>query len=603
MSTTYPNLVQTTFPDAVDKKYNMQDVSSANLARVQAYEALISNGNISGAQQYLQNNPDLIPVCFNADKWNRHEHMIIALETFFKDEVQDYILNIVKDKGTYDSGTRYSKYNVVNYTNNGVTQYYMALKTVPAGSSNSPGGANAAQYWLTLTVKGERGESGVGLSYIGIWDQTVTYGADDCVSRGNGLYRSLILNNANNDPQTDNGTKWQKVFNVAASAGAITFTDSVTLQAWRATVESGLSSANDNITNLKNNTLTVYISNNGDNTNDGLSTETPFLNLSGVLNTYRNIKILTIKFMDGVYTDHYLLSGLPSIVITSNSEDKTKVTLTGGIECINCGLYINNITVNSTDYEGASILAKRSTGNITNCNLTAKSTNSCVRTFTSLVSVVDCTLTNGNCGVRAEDDSEVFVKGCTGSNLNMGYYAIDGSTIDYDSSNTLTATTLTQINKGIVRQEGVTPVEIGGTGGTTVLEAKTNLRLVWEELKPENTTYSQANPMGGNNDTVSINQALFNKIKNYSLFSAQISKPNSNTYDNVELIGVHSVDSGSGSKRITFNGVYGSYAINLTLRIINSSITIYLNVRYFNSPASNVADTEHWKLTRLFGCA
>lgn len=482
MSNTYPDLNLTNFPNSIDGKYTMKDASNTNITKIKRYEAYVAEGNIEAANQYLANNKDLIPVLFNADKWNRHEHMILALENFFNDEVYDYIINVVKLRGMYDSSTIYSKFNVVGYTSGGATQYYMAAKRVPSGIS--PVSADASSYWIELTLRGEQGNPGIGTSYAGLYDSTTTYSENECVTHDNGLWYSLVNNNLNHTPSLDDGTHWEKMFEISATASTVKFSDNTTVQAWRNTVDSTLTSDHTDIVNLKRNNITVYISNTGSNDNDGLSADAPLLNLSGLSNLYKNTKQLIIKFLNGTYTDHIIFNAYQYVTITSNSGNASDVIFTGGIEVNNSSAIVKDVTFNGATYDGSALVIRRSNITVQDCAFIGASDKACLKCITSQANVQDCSFSTGLYAIRGENAAYIGVQGCTGSNITTSYCAVSGSTINYSSDNNITATTTTYYGAGagVMLSNSVLPLVNGGTGASTILEAKANLAMGYARL-------------------------------------------------------------------------------------------------------------------------
>ena len=80
MSETYTDLNLTNFPQAVDAQSVMQDPSSVeDMGAIAQYQEAMQSGDIQGALLMLASNEKLASMCLNAIKFNRHEHMIIAL--------------------------------------------------------------------------------------------------------------------------------------------------------------------------------------------------------------------------------------------------------------------------------------------------------------------------------------------------------------------------------------------------------------------------------------------------------------------------------------------------------------------------------------------
>lgn len=215
MSNLYPDLDRTTFPEAIDQRYIMIDPSTTDdLTSINSYNVLIDAGNMSGALQILANNERLQRMMFNADKWNRHEDMIIAMQRFYDSDIQDYLVNIITYRGEWASDSAYNKYNVVIRTESGVSEAYMAITSVPT-NTQPPND----EYWVALTLKGDQGASGTGLSWRGEWTTDTQYYTNDCVSYNNTLWAALT-DNVSSTPAAGS-SDWQQVMQIDITAEAL----------------------------------------------------------------------------------------------------------------------------------------------------------------------------------------------------------------------------------------------------------------------------------------------------------------------------------------------------------------------------------------------
>ena len=82
----------TTFPDVIDARKLMQDPqTSTDLSNISVFNQRIAASDLVGAAAVLNDYPRLQNMLFNADKVNRHEDMIIALERLFLSDVEGYL--------------------------------------------------------------------------------------------------------------------------------------------------------------------------------------------------------------------------------------------------------------------------------------------------------------------------------------------------------------------------------------------------------------------------------------------------------------------------------------------------------------------------------
>lgn len=156
MSITYPQFDGTQFPDRIDSFEYVQDVSVTMAPVAAKYRQLCQQGQVQDAAELLERYPELKRSAITAENHNIILDAISALETYYMTDVQEYIINLVQYKGIWSSGGAYVKYNVVSYTNNGVTGAYVAIQpAVPRGVAPTN-----TTYWLQVTYQGPKGDKG-----------------------------------------------------------------------------------------------------------------------------------------------------------------------------------------------------------------------------------------------------------------------------------------------------------------------------------------------------------------------------------------------------------------------------------------------------------
>ena len=90
----YPNYPNSIFPDAVDDISEMSDLEVGDMPLIATYYDFMNTGNISGAQQFLETNPGLLPKLFNALAYNKQSDAIMATQQWAKDNQAS--LNLVQ---------------------------------------------------------------------------------------------------------------------------------------------------------------------------------------------------------------------------------------------------------------------------------------------------------------------------------------------------------------------------------------------------------------------------------------------------------------------------------------------------------------------------
>lgn len=187
MSALYPDLDFTNYPGALDNielKSNITNASDALL--VSQIQTAIIDGDFITASTILNSNPQLNGKIFNANDYNQLRDCVLALERFYKNDIYNYIsqqqagwqaeVDKFNFKGVYSPTTQYSKNNMVNYTITEGTFLYLCTKTPPIGTAPTN-----TSYWQMLTLRGERGISGDGLSFTWIWNYAMEYNVNDVV--------------------------------------------------------------------------------------------------------------------------------------------------------------------------------------------------------------------------------------------------------------------------------------------------------------------------------------------------------------------------------------------------------------------------------------
>lgn len=187
MSVLYPDLDFTNYPGALDNiqlKSNIANSTDAQL--VAQIQASIIAGDFANASAILNANPQLNGKIFNANDYNQLRDAILALERFYENDIYNYIaekqaswlaeINKFNYKGVYSPTTQYYLNNMVNYTTAEGTFLYLCIQQPNAGVAPID-----TTYWRILTLRGERGLSGDGLSFTWVWDNTMQYSPNDVV--------------------------------------------------------------------------------------------------------------------------------------------------------------------------------------------------------------------------------------------------------------------------------------------------------------------------------------------------------------------------------------------------------------------------------------
>lgn len=217
MSTKYPDLSLTNFPNSLDQFTTFLNIVSSDGPLIGQYQSAMQNGDITLANQILTQIPQATQKIITAVDLNTLSQAMLAIERFYLNDIEPYIddlhqswLNTIQQfsyKGVWQSGTSYVTNNLVSYTTSGLNFVYIALSNVPIGISPTN-----QTYWRLLTIQGQQGASGEGLSYRQEWNSSTQYATNDAVTYDGALWMALQASQ-NRFPDT-NPQYWQLVMNL-----------------------------------------------------------------------------------------------------------------------------------------------------------------------------------------------------------------------------------------------------------------------------------------------------------------------------------------------------------------------------------------------------
>ena len=181
-SVIYEDCPYTKFPEAIDTITRKRDVDLETKTALDQYYTYVNAGNFTAAATLLSENAALKQTVMTAEDYNKMRDGLIAVQRVFDAYVADYILSVVKPKGYWSPTETYEKFNVVTYNHNNATRTYMCL---PADETLIEIPINIVptntDYWACITMVGQKGESGTGLSPAGAYDPEYTYYPNDLV--------------------------------------------------------------------------------------------------------------------------------------------------------------------------------------------------------------------------------------------------------------------------------------------------------------------------------------------------------------------------------------------------------------------------------------
>lgn len=191
-NTTYPDLIYSEFPGKIDNFNRFVDPTPEDLPLINQYYTYQSANNWVGMKNILDNNPTLLQKMIGAEQLNRLLESIIAIERYYASDVENIIHSItdlVKYMGTWNKTASYERFSVVDYVVDNAFQCYVAKSTVPVNVKPTD-----ISYWCPITLRGDQGAPGLGLSPMGKWNATREYVINNLVSYNNLLWAATRTN-------------------------------------------------------------------------------------------------------------------------------------------------------------------------------------------------------------------------------------------------------------------------------------------------------------------------------------------------------------------------------------------------------------------------
>lgn len=196
MSQQYQDLPLTNFPDNIDTFTTWLNIVATDGPLIQQYQAAMEAGNQTLANQVLAQIPQGTQKIITATDLNQLTQAIQAVERFYKTDIQPYIqtqqeswlatIQQFSYQGVWSSGTSYVTNNFVTYTVSGLTLLYLAISDPPLGTVPTN-----QTYWRLLTIQGQQGQSGQGLSYRQEWNVSTSYGVNNAVTYDGALWMAI----------------------------------------------------------------------------------------------------------------------------------------------------------------------------------------------------------------------------------------------------------------------------------------------------------------------------------------------------------------------------------------------------------------------------
>ena len=229
----YNDLPLTNFPSSVDQFMTFLNIVASDGPLIAQYQQAMEAGNTTLANQILTQIPQGTQKIITATDLNTLSQAMLAVERFYLTDIKPYVQNLQQNwlsvinqftyKGVWQSGTSYVTNNLVSYTVSGLNLVYIALSDVPVGTAPTN-----QTYWRLLTIQGQAGASGAGLSYRQEWNNSTTYSTNDAVTYDGSLW--MALQPSQNREPSSSPQYWKMVMSLETTTYPIQDTEPTNLQ-------------------------------------------------------------------------------------------------------------------------------------------------------------------------------------------------------------------------------------------------------------------------------------------------------------------------------------------------------------------------------------
>lgn len=188
------------FPEQIDSFVRHQDISYNDSINLNRYKELRLKANRTPAEDEELNNliNELRPKLFIPDDLNKIQDCITNLENFFKNETEGYILQKQEEfnaeiqkfsyKGQYSPTTTYQMWNVVTYDH----ETYISKQ-----NNNINHTLTDTNWWFKAASRGSQGLPGIGLVYLGEYNNAYSYQTGQAVTYLGSIYYCIAPTTGN----------------------------------------------------------------------------------------------------------------------------------------------------------------------------------------------------------------------------------------------------------------------------------------------------------------------------------------------------------------------------------------------------------------------
>jgi len=186
------------FPAGIDSFPILTDITIADVVNIRRYKELREKSSLTASEQAELNaliaNLTTAGKLITAEYHNKITDSIVATQTFFKDNVDDYIkqkqeefdrtLQQFSDKGNWSPEITYQQWNTVVYNH----ETYLSRKN---NNLNHVPDEENSEWWYKVAQRGKQGPPGVGLTFLGNYDDSVLYNPGSAVYYENVIWYAV----------------------------------------------------------------------------------------------------------------------------------------------------------------------------------------------------------------------------------------------------------------------------------------------------------------------------------------------------------------------------------------------------------------------------
>lgn len=218
-------LTRSTFPQQIDQFAELYDLPPSLTVSAKRYQELKMKPTLNASEQQELNNlsVELGNYIITPETWNKFADAVVNVETFFKEQVDGYILakqeewssfvESFRSAGEYSDAIAYKFQNMVTYNGD----LYLCLKDTVEGTNPTN-----AEFWQKISTKGDKGDIGLNLYLKGDYNESTVYAVGDAVIFNGVLFYCIQETTAGIDPT--NSTYWFLYDRTIVSASAPTIT-------------------------------------------------------------------------------------------------------------------------------------------------------------------------------------------------------------------------------------------------------------------------------------------------------------------------------------------------------------------------------------------